>query len=291
MLNIWTHINIHRSKCFPTSTHTHTPCFSELVCYIAERSSKQSPQRHSALLPASNSKSCPWSGEVGGQLWFGEAGQARSCIRLLVWNKKKKERKSVLHTEENIVVPVPHLPVCAVSRALFSHKALCSFVGLNEICALQIKSGNSHLTGTQKRERLSASFTASKSWQCAVIFCQCVNNHCIKNASAGKLPKTSQHLLYPSTHTHAEWPLLWHFLCAALMFTILSYRHLASTGEVPNGRFDTGRTFKRFLSLGALDSLITLRTVVCKSNSWGTLSCLQYSMLVVNMFITMKAFR
>lgn len=92
MLNIWTHINIHRSKCFPTSTHTHTPCFSELVCYIAERSSKQSPQRHSALLPASNSKSCPWSGEVGGQLWFWEAGQARSCIRLLIWNKKKEKK-------------------------------------------------------------------------------------------------------------------------------------------------------------------------------------------------------
>lgn len=171
--------------------YTYTPCFSELVCYIAERSSKQSPQRHSALLPASNSKSCPWSGEVGGQLWFGEAGQARSCIRLLVWNKKKKKRKSVLHTEENIVVPVPHLPVCAVSRALFSHKALCSFVGLNEICALQIESGNSHLTGTQKGERLSASFTASKSWQCAVIFCQRVNNHCIKKC---KCRKTSKNL-------------------------------------------------------------------------------------------------
>ncbi len=71
------HTHAHTRTHTHTHTHTHTPCFSELVCYIAERSSKQSPQRHSALLPESSSKSCPWSGEVGGQqvasdCWFKE---------------------------------------------------------------------------------------------------------------------------------------------------------------------------------------------------------------------------
>ena len=53
---------------FPNvSPQTHTACFLDSACYIAERSSKQSPQRHSAVLPESSSKSCPCSGEVGGQ--------------------------------------------------------------------------------------------------------------------------------------------------------------------------------------------------------------------------------
>lgn len=95
---------------------------------------------------------------------------------------------------------------------------------------------------------------------------------------------------YILRHTHTQSGHFHDIFCVQHWCSLfLSYRHLASTGEVPNGRFDTGRTFKRFLSLGALDSPITLRTVVCKSNSWGTLSCLQYSMLAVNMFITMKA--
>lgn len=98
-----THINIHLSKMFPHKG-AHTPCFSELVCYIAERSSKHSPQRHSALLPESSSKSCPRSGEVGGQLWFGEANQA-SCIRLLVFTKKCF---AVLHSKVYIAITILH---------------------------------------------------------------------------------------------------------------------------------------------------------------------------------------
>lgn len=118
------------SKCFPHSdTHT-LACISDLLCHIAERSSKH--RRHSALLPGScSSKSCPWSGVVGGQLWLRQASHS-IYISLVVIKKKKKK------THNNGVCHWCHVALMSLSTATFVTSAA------NWTGALCIKPRGSH---------------------------------------------------------------------------------------------------------------------------------------------------
>lgn len=125
-------------------THTHTPCFSELVCYIAERSSKQSPQRHSALLPANSSKSCPWSGEVGGRSGLEKPTKQVASdswflfffffLCFALWSV----RRGPLHCTSDIVFWLLWLSVNLWASSV------------DKMWALQITSHDSHLAGVQR---------------------------------------------------------------------------------------------------------------------------------------------
>lgn len=124
-------IVIHFSTCSPHSdTHT-LVCVPELLCHIAERSSKH--RRHSAPLPGScSSKSCPWSDVVGGQLLLGQATQSSCMTAGYLKKQQKKNNSGVRHWPHVALMSLLSVTLVMVSLSLY----VCLF-----ICQLQLLIG------------------------------------------------------------------------------------------------------------------------------------------------------